>query len=121
MDRRLIRDAQVGPHNAATLCNIPRCIEQNVEWVTGLIRFMRNHGYKRVEPTVEAEDAWTEHVYEIATRMLFYQVDSWFMGVNTNVPGKQKRTFLLYSGGAPAYREKCDEVAANGYEGFVFN
>ena len=24
----------VGPHNAATFCNIPRCIEQNVEWVT---------------------------------------------------------------------------------------
>ena len=111
----------VGPHNAATFCNIPRCIEQNVEWVTGLIRHMRDHGYKRVEPTVEAEDIWTEHVYEIATRMLFYQVDSWFMGVNPNVPGKQKRTFLLYSGGAPAYREKCDEVAANGYEGFVFN
>jgi cation diffusion facilitator CzcD-associated flavoprotein CzcO len=111
----------VGPHNAATFCNIPRCIEQNVEWVTGLIRYMRDHGYKRVEPTAEAEDAWTEHVYEIATRMLFHQVDSWFMGVNTNVPGKQKRTFLLYSGGAPAYREKCDEVAANGYDGFVFH
>ena len=111
----------VGPHNAATFCNIPRCIEQNVEWVTGLIRYMRDHGYQRVEPTAEAEDAWTEHVYEIATRMLFHQVDSWFMGVNTNVPGKQKRTFLLYSGGAPAYREKCDEFAANGYEGFVFH
>src|SRR5262249_24679843 len=24
----------VGPHNAATFCNIPRCIEQNVDWVT---------------------------------------------------------------------------------------
>ncbi|MDH3601334.1 MAG: NAD(P)/FAD-dependent oxidoreductase [Candidatus Tectomicrobia bacterium] len=109
----------VGPHNAATFCNIPRCIEQNVEWVTELIRHMRDHAYKRVVPTLEAEDAWTEHVYEIATRMLFHNVDSWFMGVNTNVPGKQKRTFVLYSGGAPAYREKCDEVAANGYEGFV--
>jgi cation diffusion facilitator CzcD-associated flavoprotein CzcO len=111
----------VGPHNAATFCNIPRCIEQNVEWVTGLIRYMRDNHYKRVEPTAEAEGAWTEHVYEMATRMLFHQVDSWFMGVNPNVPGKQKRTFLLYSGGAPAYREKCDEVAANGYDGFVFD
>jgi cyclohexanone monooxygenase len=51
--------------------------------------------------------------------MLFTKVDSWFMGINTNVPGKQKRTFLLYSGGAPAYREKCDEVTARGYEGFI--
>ncbi len=109
----------VGPHNAATFCNLPRCIEQNVEWVTDLIQYMRDHGYQRVVPSVEAEDAWTEHVYEIATRMLLSKVDSWFMGINPNVPDKRKRTFLLYSGGAPAYRERCDEVAANGYEGFV--
>jgi len=31
----------VGPHNAATFCNIPRCIEQNVEWVTDLLQYMR--------------------------------------------------------------------------------
>jgi cyclohexanone monooxygenase len=41
--------------------------------------------------------------------------DSWFMGANT--PGK-KRTFLLYAGGSPAYRQKCEEVAVKGYEGF---
>jgi cation diffusion facilitator CzcD-associated flavoprotein CzcO len=109
----------VGPHNAATFCNIPRCIEQNVEWVTDLIRYMRDKRYTRVVPTVEAEDAWTAHVHETAARMLFTRVDSWFMGINTNLPGKNKRTFLLYSGGAPVYRQKCDEAAANGYEGFV--
>ncbi len=109
----------VGPHNAATFCNVPRCIEQNVEWVTELLRYMRDHGYTRVVPTVEAEDAWTEHVYEMATRILLSQVDSWFVGINSNVPSKNKRTFLLYSGGAPAYQARCDEVAANGYEGFV--
>ena len=109
----------VGPHNAATFCNVPRCIEQNVEWVTDLMRYMWDHDYQRIVPTVEAEGDWTEHVYDIATRMLLSQVDSWFMGINTNVPDKTKRTFLLYSGGSPAYREKCDDVAANGYEGFV--
>ncbi|MCZ6712216.1 MAG: NAD(P)/FAD-dependent oxidoreductase [Gammaproteobacteria bacterium] len=111
----------VGPHNGATFCNIPRCIEQNVEWVTELIRFMQGNGYKRVVPSVEAEDAWTEHVYESAAGMLFSKVDSWFMGINSNLPGKQTRTFLLYAGGGPAYRERCDEVAANGYEGFVLH
>ncbi|RYF10567.1 MAG: hypothetical protein EOO40_04935, partial [Deltaproteobacteria bacterium] len=29
----------VGPHNASTRCNIPRCIEQNVEWVAELMRY----------------------------------------------------------------------------------
>ena len=38
---------------------------------------------------------------------------------NTNVAGKQPRTFLAYAGGAPAYRTRCDEVAAMGYEGFA--
>jgi cation diffusion facilitator CzcD-associated flavoprotein CzcO len=109
----------VGPHNAGTFCNIPRCIEQNVDFVTDLLRHMQKNGYARIAPTAEAEAAWTAHVHELAQKMLFMKVDSWFMGINSNVPGKDKRTFLLYSGGAPAYREKCDEVAAKGYDGFV--
>lgn len=110
----------VGPHNAATFCNIPRCIEQNVDWVTVLLAFMHEHGHGRVEATAEAEATWTEHVYQTADRMLFSKIDSWFMGVNSNLPGKQKRQFLLYAGGAPAYRERCDEVAASGYQGIEF-
>jgi len=105
----------VGPHNGATFCNIPRCSEQNVEWVTECIQHMRAHNFKRIEPTPEAEDRWTEHVGETVANTLLPAVDSWFMGANT--PGK-KRTFLMYAGGTPAYRKKCDEVAANGYEGF---
>ena len=38
------------------------------------------------------------------------------MGVN--IPGKP-RVFTPYVGGVGVYREKCDEVAAKGYEGFV--
>jgi cation diffusion facilitator CzcD-associated flavoprotein CzcO len=110
----------VGPHNAATFCNIPRCVEQNVDWVTALLRHMREHGHVRVEATGEAEQGWTEHVHDTGRRMLFTQVDSWMMGINSNLPGKQKRTFIVYAGGAPKYREKCDQVVAEGYAGFVF-
>ena len=39
------------------------------------------------------------------------------MNVNRNLPEK-KWTFLLYPGGGPLYREKCDAVVANDYEGF---
>ena len=28
---------------------------------------------------------------------------------------------MPYAGGVGAYREKCDEVVANGYEGFVLS
>ena len=37
--------------------------------------------------------------------------------MGANVPGKT-RVFMPYAGGVGAYRKKCDEVAAKGYEGF---
>lgn len=111
----------VGPHNAATFCNIPRCIEQNVEWVSDLIGHMQSHGLSKVDATQPAEDAWTEHVYQSAQGLLLTKVDSWFNGVNANIPGRETRNFLLYAGGAPAYREKCDLVAEHGYEGMTFS
>jgi cation diffusion facilitator CzcD-associated flavoprotein CzcO len=109
----------VGPHNAASFCNIPRCIEQNVEWVTGLVAHMRKHGYTRIQPRPDAVEEWTTHVMEGAQRMLLSKVSSWFMGINPNLPGRQQPKFLLYAGGLPQYRQRCDEVAANNYRGFT--
>ena len=109
----------VGPHSAATFCNMPRCIEQNVDWVTALLLHMRARGYSRAEASAEAEAAWTAHVHEAAARMLFTQIDSWMTGINSNLPGRRGRTVMVYAGGAPKYRERCDQVAANDYEGFV--
>ena len=108
----------VGPHNGATFCNIPRCIEQNVEWVTDCLRHMGENNYTRIVATTEAEDDWTDHVNEVAADTLLLHTDSWFVGAN--IPGK-KRTFLMYAGGSPAYREKCEDVAAEGYEGFTLS
>ena len=36
-------------------------------------------------------------------------------GINRNVEGKQTRIIARYSGSAPAFRERCDAVAADGY------
>ncbi len=108
----------VGPHNAATFCNMPRCIEQNVDWVSELLRHMRERGLVRVEASAQAERDWTAHANEVAAKLLATRVDSWMTRVNRNVAGHTKRTFVAYAGGAPKYRQKCDEVAARGYEGF---
>ena len=108
----------VGPHNGATFCNIPRCIEQNVEWVTDCLRHMGENNDTRIVATTEAEDDWTDHVNEVAADTLLLHTDSWFVGAN--IPGK-KRTFLMYAGGSPAYREKCEDVATKGYEGFTLS
>jgi cyclohexanone monooxygenase len=55
------------------------------------------------------------HSNELAEETLYPQANSWYMGAN--VPGKPQ-VFLPYIGGCGPYREKCDAVAANDYEGF---
>jgi len=90
----------LGPHNGSTFCNIPRCIEQNVEGTTELIRFMREKGHRRVGATGEAEEEWTDHVIEVGSMTLLARTDSRFTRVDVNLPGR-KRTILQYMGGAP--------------------
>ncbi|MBN8871755.1 MAG: NAD(P)/FAD-dependent oxidoreductase [Rhodospirillales bacterium] len=107
----------IGPHMA--LGNIPRSIEYNVDWVTGLMRTARDRGLTRLEATKDGVTAWTDHVKSLAEGLLTFEVDSWMTGVNRNVAGKQVRTVARYAGSAPDYRAKCDDVAAKGYEGLV--
>jgi cation diffusion facilitator CzcD-associated flavoprotein CzcO len=111
----------IGPHTGASFCNMPRCGEENVDFVTDLIRFTEKHRHHRVHPRAEAETAWTEHVHQIAQKMLITQTDSWFTGINRNLEGRQKRVVLLYAGGATRYRRRCDEVVAGGYAEFEFS
>jgi cation diffusion facilitator CzcD-associated flavoprotein CzcO len=103
----------MGPHTA--LGNIPRSIEYSVEWVTGLIRFAREHGLTRLAATPEGVTSWTDHVKALGVGLLSNEVDSWMTGINRNVEGKDTRIIARYSGSAPAYRARCDEVAADGY------
>ncbi|MDN3564547.1 flavin-containing monooxygenase [Paeniroseomonas aquatica] len=103
----------MGPHTA--LGNIPRSIEYNVDWVTGLIRTMRDRGLTRADATAAAVAAWTEHVKAMGAGLLSNEVNSWFTGYNSNVEGKQTRVIARYSGSAPDYRAWCDAVAAKGY------
>jgi cation diffusion facilitator CzcD-associated flavoprotein CzcO len=107
----------MGPHTA--LGNIPRSIEYNVDWVTGLIRFMREHNLTRADARPESVAAWTDHVKALGEGLLSNEVNSWMTGINTNVEGKQTRIIARYSGSAPAYRARCDAVAAGGYRELV--
>ncbi|MDP6692615.1 MAG: cyclohexanone monooxygenase, partial [Alphaproteobacteria bacterium] len=68
-----------------------------------------------IEAEVAEEDAWVEHVGEIAAGSLRSTCSSWYLG--GSIPGRP-RVFMPYIGGFPTYVEKCDYVAAAGYEGF---
>jgi len=103
----------MGPHTA--LGNIPRSIEYNVDWVTGLIRYASGHGITRVAATPAGVASWTDHVKACGVGLLSNEINSWMTGINSNIEGKQTRIIARYSGSAPAYRARCDEVAANGY------
>jgi cation diffusion facilitator CzcD-associated flavoprotein CzcO len=108
----------LGPHTARG--NIPRNIEEIVDWVTDLVKHMREHNLTRVEPRREVVDDWATHVNDAAAGLLFSQVNSWQTGVNRNVEGRQVRRVLGYYGGAVKYRETSEDVAARGYQEFVF-
>lgn len=108
-----------GPGSPSVLCNMPVAIEQHVEWITDCIAHMREHGFNRIEATVEAMDSWVAQVNAAAAATLLPQAKhSWYLGAN--VPGKP-RVFMPYAGGMAHYRKICAKVAARDYEGFVLN
>ena len=90
-----------------------------MDWVTELLVSLRANGRTRFEATAEAEAEWSAHVEQLADGMLYTQINSWATGINTNVDGRDVRRILQYQGGAPAYREHCDAVAAKGYAGMA--
>ena len=92
-------------------------IEQHVEWISGAIEHMRAEGIdvdggRRRRPRSSGSPTSTRS----PAQTMFMLADSWYLGAN--IPGKP-RVFMPYAGGVGAYRQKCDEVAAAGYEGFV--
>jgi cation diffusion facilitator CzcD-associated flavoprotein CzcO len=105
-----------GPGSPSVLTNMLPSIEQHVEWVADCIGYLRDKGLSRIEARDEAEESWVAHVREVAGGSLRSTCSSWYIGAN--VPGKP-RVFMPYFGGFPAYVQKCDAVAANGYEGFA--
>ena len=105
-----------GPGSPSVLCNMPVCIEQHIEWVGDCIGWMREHNLETVEADPRAEEEWGAHVNEVANNTLFVYANSWYLGAN--IPGKP-RVFMPYAGGAGTYRKRCNEIAENGYEGFL--
>jgi cation diffusion facilitator CzcD-associated flavoprotein CzcO len=108
----------VGPGSPGVLATYPPQIELQVGWIADFIEYLVEHGFTRVEPDADAQEEWCAHVNEVAAGTMFTAAscDSWYNG--GNIEGKP-RVFLPYVGGLPAYMQRCNDVAANGYEGFT--
>ncbi|MDP9096681.1 MAG: NAD(P)/FAD-dependent oxidoreductase [Pseudomonadota bacterium] len=104
-----------GPGSPSVLSNMLVSIEQHVDWIADCIEFV---GERVIEADGTAETEWVEHVNVVANQTLYPRAASWYMGAN--IPGKP-RVFMPYIGGVGPYRKRCNEVAANGYDGFVLS
>ena len=105
-----------GPGSPSVLANMIQSIEQHADWMVDCMSHMRETGAETIEPTLEEEDAWVEHVNAVAAISLRSTCSSWYVGAN--IPGRP-RVFMPYIGGFPIYVNKCNEVMDNGYEGFL--
>jgi len=107
-----------GPGSPSVLANVMVGIEHHVEWIGACLEYLRAHDHATIEPSVDAQDAWVDHVNTVAkgTTMTAENCNSWYLGAN--IPGKP-RVFLPYIGGLAAYITRAEAVAAADYEGFV--
>ncbi|HLZ82937.1 MAG TPA: NAD(P)/FAD-dependent oxidoreductase [Caulobacteraceae bacterium] len=103
-----------GPGSPSVLSNMLPSIEQHVNWIGQTVDYLRKKGLRRIEARPDAQEQWVAHVNATAAPTILPTCNSWYLGAN--IPGKP-RVFMPYLGFAP-YVAKCEEVAANGYEGF---
>ncbi|MEU6269663.1 flavin-containing monooxygenase [Saccharopolyspora shandongensis] len=106
-----------GPGAPSVLSNMVLTAEQQVDWLAELVRHADETGAAQVEVRDDAAVKWTDHVQQAADATLFPRANSWYLGAN--IEGKPRR-FMPYVAGLGAYRERCEAIKADGYEGFVF-
>lgn len=105
-----------GPGSIGVLYNMITAAEQHVDFVADTIAYLDARGIASIEPSEEAEKAWSAHVNEVAAQSVYPKANTWYMG--DNVPGKP-REFLAYAGGGPAYFEHFTTEQTEGYPHFV--
>ena len=106
-----------GPGSPSVLTNMMVAIEQHVEWISDCLQYMSQQGYDRIQASAEAEAEWVQHVNRVADETLYTNCNSWYLGAN--IPGKPRVFMPLV--GFPPYAEKCRQVVAQGYQGFILS
>ncbi len=102
------------------LATYPPHIELQVGWIADLFDHMREGGHTRVEADAAAQADWGRQVEEASQGSMFRAptCNSWYNG--GNIEGKA-RVFPIYLGGLDRFMARAEEMAANGYEGFVID
>lgn len=107
-----------GPGSPSVLANMILLNEFHADWIADCIARMDAHGWRAVEPTADAEAAWTAHVAEVSAPLLRRQVDNYMVHVN---PDDGSRVFMPYAAGLDRYVAKARDEVAAGYPSFRFS
>ena len=105
-----------GPGSPCVLTNMPAAIEQHVEWISDCIAHLIKNNHTIIESPESSVESWVNEVNTAADKTLLPTVrHSWYLGAN--IPGKP-RVFMPYAGGLDKYRDICQRVANENYQGF---
>jgi cyclohexanone monooxygenase len=104
-----------GPGSPVDLGNMIPHIEENVKWISKCIEYLKKHHIDSIEPTINAQNDWMDHVDMVASQTLYATSNSWYNG--SNIPGKP-RVFMPYVGGFYNYLKMCERVTLNDYKNF---
>lgn len=106
-----------GPHSPFS--NLPPGAEQCGNWIADCIEYMRANGIATMEPSIETEAGWNEHVIWAAERVLGAtsgaSANSWAVGAN--IEGKPQ-AYYFYFGGANIYGDMLEAEAAAAYPSY---
>jgi len=105
-----------GPGSPGVLFTMPLGGERQIAWIETCIRHLDDADLGAIEPTEAAEASWDREIHDLANRTLYPRTNSWYTGAN--IPGKH-RQFLAHPVGS-RYFDRLDEIANDGFEGFVF-
>ena len=104
-----------GPGSPSVLSNMPVSIEQHVEWIGDCLAYLREHGIDTIEARPDATESWTEHVQEASATPCTRRRRPGTWGPTSPA---SRGCSCPTSAGSVIYRDKCEAVAASGYEGF---
>jgi cation diffusion facilitator CzcD-associated flavoprotein CzcO len=105
-----------GPGSPSVLANMIVANVQHIDFIAECFAHMADRGFTRVEPLESAQSEWTAHVAEVSNKLLRLNVENYMVHVNED----GSRVFMPYAGGMGVYARRCNEVIANGFEGFEF-
>ena len=80
----------IGPQSINPVTNITLVSEDQARYVAKLVMDMRSSGQQEVEPTAEAEEAWTKRTVSTSEGKVWLRCNNWYMKT-AQQDGKDKK------------------------------